>query len=451
MERFKRRLGTLQTHHRKCEERFENAQAKKDHCPSSGEQTPLKRRCGDEPDKACYVPSAPSPSTRDEMLTEESLLSSHSGSDVDYKPSSSPSSREDEVLAQESHSSCYSSPEKHHRHLPSSDTEIGYFTSTFQDGEQLFTTSSSAQRQKKTVTRRRHDEDDDDSDGEVPYSAAARSLVKRQWQTARRHGEDDGGADEDDGSDNTSQVGGMQQDTNRGPQKMTTAKEKHDDDDDDDDSDDDVSDDKTGPGTENTDGVVRQETAGRPLVKQKERTTEKHDDDDRQEPHSTSGSSAVDKPKRIATTRQDDGDDEDSGDSEHDEKDRKRVKRRKKAAHKQKRQQDNDDSDGEDRQTTATGSPRKDQKKTAVTRECSDTDAPEMEVKKQGKRPWNERERTAVKRHLGKFIALQKVPTKQDCLMCIDKESSVLRARRWTDVKYFVYNEIVKIKRKPAF
>ncbi|XP_054860120.1 RNA polymerase-associated protein LEO1-like isoform X2 [Amphiprion ocellaris] len=385
------------------------------------------------------------------MLTEESLLSSHSGSDVDYKPSSSPSSREDEVLAQESHSSCYSSPEKHHRHLPSSDTEIGYFTSTFQDGEQLFTTSSSAQRQKKTVTRRRHDEDDDDSDGEVPYSAAARSLVKRQWQTARRHGEDDGGADEDDGSDNTSQVGGMQQDTNRGPQKMTTAKEKHDDDDDDDDSDDDVSDDKTGPGTENTDGVVRQETAGRPLVKQKERTTEKHDDDDRQEPHSTSGSSAVDKPKRIATTRQDDGDDEDSGDSEHDEKDRKRVKRRKKAAHKQKRQQDNDDSDGEDRQTTATGSPRKDQKKTAVTRECSDTDAPEMEVKKQGKRPWNERERTAVKRHLGKFIALQKVPTKQDCLMCIDKESSVLRARRWTDVKYFVYNEIVKIKRKPAF
>lgn len=73
-----------------------------------------------------------------------------------------------------------------------------------------------------------------------------------------------------------------------------------------------------------------------------------------------------------------------------------------------------------------------------------------MKVKKQGKRPWNGQERTAVKRHLGKFIALRKIPAKQDCLMCIDKESSVLRARRWTDVEYFVYNEIVKVKRKLA-
>ncbi|XP_051803216.1 sarcoplasmic reticulum histidine-rich calcium-binding protein-like isoform X1 [Acanthochromis polyacanthus] len=407
MDRFKRRLGTLRKHHRKCEERMENAQAKKDHCRSSDEHTPLKGRHSDEPDKACYLPSAPSPSREDEVLTEESLLSSHSGSDADYRPPSSLAFSEDEVLAQESQSSCHSAPEKHHSHLSSGDTEIGYFTSSFHDGEQLSTTSSSAQRQKKTVTRRRHDEDDDDdSDREVPHSAAARSLVKGQWQTARRHDGDDDGTDEGDGSDNTSQS------------------------------------------TENTDGVVHQEMGGRPPVMQKERTPEKHDDDDRQEPHSTSGSPAVDKPKRIATTRQDDdGDDEDSRDSEHDEKDRKRrVRRRRKAVHKRKCQQDDDDWYGEDRQTIATKSPQKDRKKTTITRECSDVDPQEMEVKKQGNRPWNDQERSAVKRHLGKFIALKKVPAKQHCLMCIDKESSVLRARRWTDVKYFVYNEIVKIK-----
>ncbi|XP_054869079.1 uncharacterized protein LOC129349540 [Amphiprion ocellaris] len=321
----------------------------------------------------------------------------------------------DSVISGEGHTATPTKGLKGVKKRRTSDT--GRQREAHDDGEQLITTSSSAQRQKKTVTRRRHDEDDDGSDGEVPHSAAARSLVKRQWQTARRHGEDDGGADEDDGSDNTSQVGELQEDTNRGTQKMTTAKEKHDDSDDDDD----VSDGKTGPGTENTDG---------------------------QKPHSTSGSSAVDKPKRIATTRQADGDDEDSCDPEHDGKGR--VKRPKKTVHKRKRQ-DDEDWDGEDRQTTATRSPRKDRKKTAVTRERSDVDAPEMEVKKQGKRPWNDQERTAVKRHLGKFIALKKVPAKQDCLMCIDKESSVLRARTWKDVKYFVYNEIVKIKRKLAF
>ncbi|XP_034545263.1 RNA polymerase-associated protein LEO1-like [Notolabrus celidotus] len=221
---------------------------------------------------------------------------------------------------------------------------------------------------------------------------------------------------------------------------MNSAKEKHDDDDDYDDND--VSDGKTGPGTENTDGGVHQETDGRPPVKQKERTTEKLDDDglDVREPDSTSASSSVDKPKRIATITQDDGDDEDSGDSEHDAKDRKRhiqktVKKRKR--------QDDDDWDGDDRETTASRSPGKGPKKTA--RERSDVD-----VKKLGKRPWTDKERTAVKRRLAKFIALKKVPAKQDCLMCIGQESSVLRTRTWKDVKYFVYNEIIKVKRKLA-
>ncbi|XP_041849175.1 uncharacterized protein LOC121644970 isoform X2 [Melanotaenia boesemani] len=338
MDRFKRRLRNLRNHHQKCEERFENARAKKDHCPSSSEHTPVKERRGDEPDKACYPPPTPSPSVED----EESLLSSYSGSDADYKPSS-PSSSEDEVLAQESESSCHSAPENHHSHS-SSETSIW-----------------KAKDQKA-------------KDGEVPHSAAARSPVKRLWQTARRRHDEDGcGADEDDGINNTIQ------------------------------------------GFENADEMVYQERCGTPPVEQNERSTEKRDDDG------------------------------------WDEKDRKgRVKRQKENVNKRKRQVD-DDWDGEERQTADTRSPLKGRKKTAATRERNNLDVPEMEVKKQGKRPWTDKERTAVKRQLAKFIALKKVPAKEDCMMCICKESPVLRTRSWKDVKYFVYNEIVKIKKKLAF
>ncbi|XP_041845831.1 protein starmaker-like isoform X3 [Melanotaenia boesemani] len=377
MDRFKRRLRNLRNHHQKCEERFENARAKKDHCPSSSEHTPVKERRGDEPDKACYPPPTPSPSVED----EESLLSSYSGSDADYKPSS-PSSSEDEVLAQESESSCHSAPENHHSHS-SSETSIW-----------------KAKDQKA-------------KDGEVPHSAAARSPVKRLWQTARRRHDEDGcGADEDDGINNTIQGfenadGELQEDTNTGKRKMTTAKQKHDDDD--------LSDGQTGPDIEKTDEMVYQERCGTPPVEQNERSTEKRDDDG------------------------------------WDEKDRKgRVKRQKENVNKRKRQVD-DDWDGEERQTADTRSPLKGRKKTAATRERNNLDVPEMEVKKQGKRPWTDKERTAVKRQLAKFIALKKVPAKEDCMMCICKESPVLRTRSWKDVKYFVYNEIVKIKKKLAF
>ncbi|XP_077094610.1 uncharacterized protein LOC143746582 isoform X1 [Siphateles boraxobius] len=143
--------------------------------------------------------------------------------------------------------------------------------------------------------------------------------------------------------------------------------------------------DNIGQGIEDIDGLVHQEIG----EGQMERTVEKHDEDG-QEPHSTSGNSSAKKPKRITTSRLDD--DEDSGDTEH--------------------------------------------------------DAPERVVKNKGKRPWNEQERTAVKRRLARLIALKTVPGKQDCLMCIAKESPVLSARTWKDVKYFVYNEIVKVKRK---
>lgn len=102
-----------------------------DHCPTTGEQTPLEEMCGDEPGKACGPPSPPppappppSPSTEHEMFTEESQLSSHSGSDADYKPSS-PSSSEEEVLTQKSQSFHHSAREKHHSYSSSSEIDIG--------------------------------------------------------------------------------------------------------------------------------------------------------------------------------------------------------------------------------------------------------------------------------------------------------------------------------------
>ncbi|XP_041825546.1 uncharacterized protein LOC121629815 [Melanotaenia boesemani] len=709
MDRFKRRLRNLRNHHQKCEERFENARAKKDHCPSSSEHTPVKERRGDEPDKACYPPPTPSPSVED----EESLLSSYSGSDADYKPSS-PSSSEDEVLAQESESSCHSAPENHHSHSSSetsiwkakdqkakgaTETWIGHClmtcdgkaekkakkfkelldtswstyvstnahstieqrkwgkedsvpltedivtlqnylrkaeneamaelrervsttaykklsesllaqiivfnkkregeasrltletylnTNTGQMNKDIYETLSPVEKQlsqrlthlvtrgkrgrkvpilllertkasldflikkrrevgileenpflfarlgtttnlrgcdclrrfaeeskaknpellRSTKLRKQvatlcqllnldsqeleqvarfmgHDirvhcdyyrqtdktfqvakigkllfamehgaeslkgrtlqtldsvisdkghaatpikglnsvnerrtsdagrQQEAHDDGEVPHSAAARSPVKRLWQTARRRHDEDGcGADEDDGINNTIQGfenadGELQEDTNTGKRKMTTAKQKHDDDD--------LSDGQTGPDIEKTDEMVYQERCGTPPVEQNERSTEKRDDDG------------------------------------WDEKDRKgRVKRQKENVNKRKRQVD-DDWDGEERQTADTRSPLKGRKKTAATRERYNLDVPEMEVKKQGKRPWTDKERTAVKRQLAKFIALKKVPAKEDCMMCICKESPVLRTRSWKDVKYFVYNEIVKIKKKLAF
>ncbi|XP_041860774.1 uncharacterized protein LOC121652200 isoform X1 [Melanotaenia boesemani] len=192
-----------------------------------------------------------------------------------------------------------------------------------------------------------------------------------------------------------------------------TARRRHDEDGCGADEDDGIN--NTIQGFENADEMVYQERCGTPPVEQNERSTEKRDDDG------------------------------------WDEKDRKgRVKRQKENVNKRKRQVD-DDWDGEERQTADTRSPLKGRKKTAATRERNNLDVPEMEVKKQGKRPWTDKERTAVKRQLAKFIALKKVPAKEDCMMCICKESPVLRTRSWKDVKYFVYNEIVKIKKKLAF
>lgn len=74
-----------------------------------------------------------------------------------------------------------------------------------------------------------------------------------------------------------------------------------------------------------------------------------------------------------------------------------------------------------------------------------------IDAKIQVKRPWTDEEKKAVKRQMAKFIALRKVPGKNDCALCIGMESPVLRTRTWKDIKYFVYNEIIKIKRQLNF
>ncbi|XP_029985631.1 uncharacterized protein LOC115416058 isoform X4 [Sphaeramia orbicularis] len=65
------------------------------------------------------------------------------------------------------------------------------------------------------------------------------------------------------------------------------------------------------------------------------------------------------------------------------------------------------------------------------------------------KRPWTEKEKSAVNKHLGRFVEERKVPGKKDCTACIEQERA-LAQRSWKDVKNFVYNTIVAHKRRDA-
>ncbi|XP_029987178.1 serine-rich 25 kDa antigen protein-like isoform X5 [Sphaeramia orbicularis] len=65
------------------------------------------------------------------------------------------------------------------------------------------------------------------------------------------------------------------------------------------------------------------------------------------------------------------------------------------------------------------------------------------------KRPWTEKEKSAVNKHLGRFVGERKVPGKKDCTACIEQERA-LAQRSWKDVKNFVYNTIVAHKRRDA-
>ncbi|KAM4731455.1 M-phase phosphoprotein 8 isoform 2-T2 [Anableps anableps] len=63
------------------------------------------------------------------------------------------------------------------------------------------------------------------------------------------------------------------------------------------------------------------------------------------------------------------------------------------------------------------------------------------------RRPWSEKEQTAVKRYLNEFITRMKVPGKKACNACIAAEPD-LGGRSWTDVKNYVHNTLQTMRRR---
>lgn len=72
---------------------------------------------------------------------------------------------------------------------------------------------------------------------------------------------------------------------------------------------------------------------------------------------------------------------------------------------------------------------------------------PAVKPQKRNKRLWSEEEQAAVRRQLGDFCKLVKVPGKKDCDACLAAEP-VLNSRTWREVKYFVHNSIQSMKRR---
>lgn len=56
---------------------------------------------------------------------------------------------------------------------------------------------------------------------------------------------------------------------------------------------------------------------------------------------------------------------------------------------------------------------------------------------------WSTSEKDAIKRSLGKFIELRKIPQQHDCLLAIKNEPA-LKNRDWKKVKFQVANLIKK-------
>lgn len=56
---------------------------------------------------------------------------------------------------------------------------------------------------------------------------------------------------------------------------------------------------------------------------------------------------------------------------------------------------------------------------------------------------WSHQEIEAIKRSLGRFIALRKIPQKHDCLLAM-KNEPVLKNREWKKLKFQVANLIKK-------
>lgn len=63
------------------------------------------------------------------------------------------------------------------------------------------------------------------------------------------------------------------------------------------------------------------------------------------------------------------------------------------------------------------------------------------------KRPWSEEECNAVLRYFRCEIAKKITPGKQKCEECIENAKGALNQRDWRDVKYYVKNQITKIRK----
>lgn len=72
---------------------------------------------------------------------------------------------------------------------------------------------------------------------------------------------------------------------------------------------------------------------------------------------------------------------------------------------------------------------------------------PAVKPQKRNKRLWSQEEQAAVRRQLGDFCKLVKVPGKKDCDACLAAEPA-LSSRTWREVKYFVHNSIQSMKRR---
>ncbi|KAM9710296.1 uncharacterized protein ACNS7B_024252 [Menidia menidia] len=89
------------------------------------------------------------------------------------------------------------------------------------------------------------------------------------------------------------------------------------------------------------------------------------------------------------------------------------------------------------------GPPRESSPESSTGRQATPGGKPQ----KRNKRLWNEEEQAAVRRQLGDFCKLVKVPGKKDCDACLAAEPA-LGSRTWREVKYFVHNSIQSLKRR---
>ncbi|XP_027131235.1 nucleolar protein dao-5-like isoform X11 [Larimichthys crocea] len=249
-------------------------------------------------------------------------------------------------------------------------------------------------------------------DGDLQHLSTPSSPVERPKKTATRRRHDDNARSESDVDEEESQ----QQTPERPPV--------------------DWSDDERG-------GKQQPMMNTPPPVKRRKKTStkQKHDEDtgDEEQSITATKSSAKKRKKTAATATAERG--KTGGKEQPMMNTPPPIKRRKKTSTKQKH---DEDSEEEEQSITSTQSSAKEGQKTAAERGKTD-------AKIQVKRPWTNQEKSAVQRGMAKFIALKKVPGKTDCLLCIRKESPVLRTRTWKDIKYFVHNEIVRNKRKLEF